>query len=149
MLCVEMKRSLIMLGIILGATATANADVASDDTGWYCGGVSDWEIAQVIVGEDIVLNNFLLDERDALMANSLRVIELSYSATNRSSDVIAFNSQVVGFDEVGRVTFALEANPSLEIMSDRTTETITGDSYVVGSPLTATKKLCIGFFADL
>lgn len=127
----------------------ARAEVLQGANGWYCGVVSDWQSAQITIGGKIAINNFMLKERDAIMASSLRVIEVSYSATNRASDPVAFNSQVVGLDSGGAISFALEANPSLDMLSDMSTETISGDSYVIGSPLSSAMSLCIGFFADL
>ncbi len=144
-----MKLRCAMAIMIAPLAGNSDAQVVQTESGWHCGSISDWEVAQVNLESKVVLNNFLFNERNALIANSLRVVELSYSATNRDTQSAAFNSQAVGFDDKSNLTFAIEANPLLDLLSESSTETISGDSYIDGSVLSRTTNLCIKFLADM
>ena len=147
-------RSLICHGIILIyfiVISSANAQVSQNQLGWYCGSKKDWDFAQIIIGESIVINNFIFKERGAFLADRLRVIEVSYSVTNKSSSTIEFNSQIVGMNEDGQPVFALTAKPMMSILSERFTETLSGESYYYdnSSPLKSSVQICSNFTADL
>lgn len=138
---------------IIATFLTPTALLANDGTidTWNCKPLSDWEVSQVVLSDKIIINNFLFKEKSSLLTDTLRVVELSYSITNRSMRNIAFNSQVVGLNSDGEPTFALAVNPLFDLLSAEATETLSGDSYFKGSSsvLKQSKAVCFNFLSDI
>ena len=137
--------------IYLMSISIAHAQLSRNKLGWYCGSKKDWEFSQVVIGESIIVNNFIFKEKGAFLADRLRVIEVSYSVTNKASSTIEFNSQIVGMSEDGLPVFALAAKPMMSILSELNTDTISGNSYYYdnSSPLKNSSQICINFIADI
>jgi len=147
------KKKMKPIHAIIAILLTASAALANEETtsSWNCKPISDWEISQVVLSDKIIINNFLFKEKSSLLADTLRVVELSYSITNRSMRNIAFNSQVVGLNSDGEPTFALAVNPLFDLLSTETTETLSGDSYFknTSSVLDESVIICFNFLSDI
>ena len=48
----------------------------------------------------------------------------------------------------GKLTFALKANPMMDMVSEEKTETAHGDAYTTGGDLKRTTKVCVKFVGD-
>ena len=146
----KISLNLIALSFVFGATQ-AHSNVEPNADGWRCATVNDWQISQIVIEQELVLNNFVIRERSSFMSNSLRVLEVSFSVTNRSRQPISLNTQVVGFSEGGNIKFAVTVDPLFDIVSEQRTETVTGDTYVNPSNnvLGETASLCFNIVTDI
>lgn len=139
-------RSLFLVCTVLFSLSSAS--LAGDEAAsgrWICQKAKIWETSHLAIDGTVIVNNFLLKERRAIMSNSLGVIEVSFSARNRDGSSKPFNAQVVGLTEHGDLIFALEANPLFDILSPESIETIHGDVYSLGGSLGKTASVCFAF----
>ena len=149
----RINKLLVLIFILCGAAALAQSNASInkvEESEWECHSLSDWELEQIVISENIIINNFMFTERSAYMAATLNVFEVSYSITNRSNRDIAYNSQAAGFDDDMLPTFALNMDPTFDIISGNGSETISGDTYFVrsSSVIDKTKFVCMLFVLD-
>ncbi len=124
---------------------TANAEVTKSDGNFYCGAIADWDLANFRLSPDLVVNNFVFDQRNSFLVSGLKVLELTYSATSRSNDPTSFNSQVVALTSNSGLVAAFEVNPVFDLLSSKTTETLSGDTYILPIAWSQIENFCIAF----
>lgn len=139
-----------MLRVLLSITVavccgTANAEVTKSDGNFYCGAIADWDLSNFRLSPDLVVNNFVFDQRNSFLASGLDVLELTYSATSRRNDPTPFNSQVVALTSNSGLVAAFEVNPVFDLLSSNTTETLSGDTYILPIAWSQIEKFCIAF----
>lgn len=142
---------IIYATIAIFFTSSALLAKEENSSSWSCKPILDWEISQTVLSGKIIVNNFLFKEKSSLLADTLRVVEVSYSITNRSVKNVAYNSQVVGLNSDGEPTFALAVNPLFDLLNTETTETLSGDSYFknTSSVLEESEIICFNFLSDI
>ena len=144
---------LAAVAAILMAASTSAAGVKQDKSGWICGSPQDWEVASLEIAPKLILNNFFFEE-SSRRRTGMKVLKVSFSTLNRTSDSYRMSGQFVGFDQTGSLTFAFSASPRVEMITlgppkvEPGPHTASGEVYVAKPILPKTTKICATFSVE-
>lgn len=102
----------------------------------------------VIKQNGVQLNNFMLAEKQAFLADGLVNINVSFSARNKNNYATHFSAMLVGSSEK-EILWSLSVEPMMSTLSEKATETVEGSIYITPGLLSKTKKIWIRIVGDI
>jgi hypothetical protein len=111
--------------------------------------VSVDEIDDLVINQNgVKLNNFMLAEKQAFLADELVNINVSFSARNKNNYATHFSAMLVGLSEKD-ILWCLSVEPMMSTLSEKATETVEGSVYITPGLLSKTKKIWIRIVGDI
>lgn len=111
--------------------------------------VSVDEIEDLVINQNgVKLNNFMLAEKQAFLADGLVNINVSFSARNKNNYATHFSAMLVGLSEKD-ILWCLSVEPMMSTLSEKATETVEGSVYITPGLLSKTKKIWIRIVGDI
>ena len=86
------------------------AEINESGNGWFCGAKDEWTTATLTPAPDITINNFYFGI-DRSRRSKAMVLQISYSATNRTGTTQELSGQFIGFAEDRAPRFAASVTP--------------------------------------
>ncbi len=102
----------------------------------------------VMKGDKLKLNNFILAEEDAWSSKKLNNLKFSCSARNRGNKSRHFSIMIVGLNSENEILWAMNAEPSMYVLSSNSIETISTEVYVLDGMLRQTAQIWIKVALD-
>jgi len=102
----------------------------------------------VIKQNGVKLNNFLISEKQAFLADGLVNINVDFSARNKNNYATHFSAMFVGSSEK-KILWSLSVEPMMSTLSEKSTETISGNVYITPGLLSKTKTIWVRIVGDI
>jgi hypothetical protein len=111
--------------------------------------VSVEELEDLVINQNgVKLNNFMLAEKQAFLADGLVNINVSFSARNKNNYATHFSAMLVGLSE-NDILWCLSVEPMMSTLSEKATETVEGSVYITPGLLSKTKKIWVRIVGDI
>lgn len=123
-------------------TAVFCTPATAEEIAFKC--VSKAVFADEQAGNDTVrVNNFSIRERDALLGAGAKVVDVSFSVSNRHDATVYMDAAFVGLSEAGDIVFALSAKPTFGMVQANETTVAKGDVYAPKGSLAKAAQVCM------
>jgi len=111
--------------------------------------VSIDEFEDLVVKQNgVKLNNFLLSEKRAFLADGLVNLNVDFSARNKNNYATHFSAMFVGSSK-DRILWSISVEPMMSTLSEKSTETISGNVYIAPGLLSKTKSIWVRIVGDI
>jgi hypothetical protein len=119
---------------------------------WYCVGIDNLSnlVIQHNNSKTLVTNNYFIEETGSFMAESLQVVKFNFSISNRESDSVLFNIQIIGKigGDNGNAVLSLSGEPLFDMVSSASNESVEIDSYISKGLINKIDTICLAHYFE-
>lgn len=119
---------------------------------WHCVGIDNLSnlFIQHNNNKTLVTNNYFIEETSSFMAESLQVVKFNFSISNRESDSVLFNIQIIGKigGDNGNAVLSLSGEPLFDMVSSSSNENVEIDSYIYKGLIHKIDTICMAHYFE-